>query len=336
MLHPNRRNLIAAGALAGLAGPVLAQTPTPTAAGAPPAAARPPVPSVPPSLTIALWPGQPPGGQGRPPLAGPATQPVGPARDIAMPTLGVYRPARPDGSAVIVCPGGGYAMLSMTLEGTTPATRFNADGVTVFVLTYRLPGEGWGDQANVPLQDIQRAIRIVRARAAEFGVDPARVGVLGFSAGAHLAATLANLHARRTYAPIDAMDTQPTKPAFAALIYPVITMKPPLTYAPGIPRFFGANPTEAMYAAWSNELLVTAETAPCFIAHGFNDQLVPVENSLLMLAALREKKIPVEAHLFQEGQHGFGIGIAGQANQAWPAMFVDWMRRVAPAARTQG
>ena len=328
-MRVGRRSLIASAGLALLAGAGRAQ---PAAAAAPGPAPPPQPPPVPPSETIPLWPGRPPGGEARPPFAGPAVQPTGAARGVAMPTLGVYRPARPDGSAVIICPGGGYAMLSMTLEGTTPATRLNADGVTAFILTYRLPGEGWGDQSNVPLQDIQRAIRIVRARAAEFGVDPARVGVMGFSAGGHLAASLANFHARRTYAPVDAADNQPTKPAFAALIYPVITMKAPLTYAPGVPLLLGREPTEAAAAAWSHELQVTADTAPCFIAHGFDDRLVPVENSLMMISALRAKQIPVEAHLFQFGRHGFGTGVPGEGNRHWPALLVDWIRRVAPAA----
>ena len=326
----DRRGLLAGAGLLLAAGQASAQVPAgPSATAADPAAG---LPVLPPDQTLLLWPGSPPNLGSRTPASGPPTQPSGKARGISTPTLGVYRPARPDGSAVIVCPGGGYAMLSMELEGSSPARRFNQDGVTVFVLTYRLPAEGWAEPAVVPLQDIQRAVRLVRARAAEFGVDPRRVGVLGFSAGGHLCASLANQHARQTYAPVDSADAQSAKPALAALIYPVVTMLPPLTYAPGLPLLLGANPSQAAMEAWSNERLVNADTPPVFIAQGRDDRLVPVENSLMMLAAMRAANRPVEAHLFQQGRHGFGIGIPGQSNQDWPRLFVAWMRDVAPAA----
>jgi len=252
-------------------------------------------------------------------------------RNIATPMLGVYRPDNPDGSGLIVCPGGGYMMLSLGGEGSAVATRFNTDRITAFVLAYRLPGEGWSNRANVPLQDAQRAIRIVRSRATEFGVDPKRIGVMGFSAGAHLTATLATCHAERVYEPIDTADVQSAKPAFAALIYPVITLKSPYAHTGSRDNLLEPNASEALIASRSNELRVTPDTAPCFMAHGIDDTLVPVENSLLMLNALRAQKVKCEAHIFQEGRHGFGTGMEGQANQHWTEMFVKWMRSNAPA-----
>lgn len=319
----DRRTLLTAGGLAAIAAPALAQTATPSPGRVPPPRPQP----APPSLIIPLWPATPPGGQNHA-LRAIAGAPAG--RNIDIPTLGLYRPGNPDGSAIIVCPGGGYVNLSLTNEGSNPAARFNAQGITVFVLTYRLPDEGWAAQSNVPLQDAQRAIRIVRARAAEFGVDPARVGILGFSAGGHLAGSLATSHAEPVYTPIDAVDDQSAKPAFAGLIYPVVTMMDPFAYKPGIPRLLGPNPTEAALKSRSNELLVTADTAPSFLVHGLDDRTVPVENSIMMMQALRAQKVKCEAHFFQEGSHGFGMGAVGRATAEWPDLFTLWMRRLTP------
>jgi acetyl esterase/lipase len=323
----DRRTLLTASGLAALAAaPALAQTAAPA-----PAAPRPQIPPAPPppaDLVIPLWPGTPPGGQNHTPRATPGVT----NRNIDVPTLNMYRPADPDGSAIIVCPGGGYVNLSLTNEGSNPAKRFNAERITVFVLIYRMPDEGWADQANVPLADVQRAIRIVRARAAEFKLDPARVGVLGFSAGGHLAGSLATCHAETAYAPVDAADSQSAKPAFACLIYPVVTMMDPFAYKPGIPRLLGPNPSEAALKSRSNELRVTVDTAPCFLVHGMDDRTVPVENSIMMMQALREQKIKCEAHLLQEGSHGFGMGTPGRGTEHWPDLFLRWMRRLTPAA----
>ena len=182
------------------------------------------------------------------------------------------------------------------------------------------------------LQDVQRAIGLVRHRAAEWKLDPKKIGVLGFSAGGHLAGSLATCHAEATYTPVDAADSQSAKPAFACLIYPVVTMMEPFAYKPGIPRLLGANPTEAALKSRSNELRVTADTAPCFLVHGMDDRTVPVENSIMMMQALREQKIKCEAHLLQEGSHGFGMGAPGRGTEYWPDLFLRWMRRLQPAA----
>lgn len=320
---------VAGSATVGLSARTAAQ------AGRTPAAvprAADPLPMVPPAATIPLWPRQPPGGEGRKPL--PQELGSNPAfvRNVNTPTLAVYRPAHPDGSAVIICPGGGYFMLSMQSEGIAPALKLNDAGMTAFVLTYRLPGEGWANPSNVPLQDVQRAIRIVRSRAGEFNIDPARVGVLGFSAGGHVAATLANRHSEQTYPAIDKADTEPTRPAFAGLVYPVITMKAAYTFIPGVPLLLGPDRTDDLVASRSNELLVTADTSPCFIAHALDDDLLPVEGSQLFAAALRAQKVGCEMHLFQEGRHGFGLGQRGAPNELWPDLFVRWIGRVAPAA----
>ena len=284
-------------------------------------------PETPPQEIIALWPGHAPGGDSIEPAAPPLKWPEN-RRNITTPMIGVYRASNPDGSSIVVCPGGGYVGLTMPNEGSVIAKKFNADRTTVFVLVYRLPGEGWKDRSKVPLQDVQRAIRVVRSRADQYSIDPKRVGVMGFSAGGHLAGSLAVFHAEKVYEPVDSADSQPTKPAFAALGYPVITLKPPFAHAGSRNALLGPDASEAMIESRSLELRVTEDTAPCFLIHGMDDRLVPVENSQMMMSALREKKVLCEAHFFQLGRHGFNVGIAGEPNQHWPAMFSDWMRSI--------
>ncbi|MEO8313219.1 MAG: alpha/beta hydrolase [Pseudomonadota bacterium] len=326
MIDFERRRFLVVTAAGALAAPAFAQDASQPSPKRP--SYWPTTPPSPPDSVIPLWPFTPPGGGGR---ASVQTEPLfssAVTQNIDAPALGFYRPKAANGDAVVICPGGGYSAQSTTFEGSAPALRLNAEGVTAFVLSYRLPAEGWADRPGVPLQDLQRAIRLVRSRAAEWGVNPSRVGVLGFSAGGHLAATLANRFSEPTYRFVDVVDDQETRPAFAGLIYPVITMMPPYAYAPGVPLLLGDDPTDDLRRSRSNELLVTSGTPPCFIAHGTDDALVPVENSLMMMHALRDKKIPFDAHLFQEGRHGFGLGTPGQPNAEWPDLFVRWLRRL--------
>ena len=177
-----------------------------------------------------------------------------------MPLLAVFLPDKPDGSAVLLAPGGGYLRIVIDKEGVEAARRLNAAGVTVFMLRYRLPGEGWADGKDVPLQDAQRAMRIVRAGAQRFGIDPNRVGVIGFSAGGHVAASLATRPYDAVYAPVDDIDAQDAKPDFAGLMYPVITMGPG-AHQGSRDNLLGPNPSDALVSAYSCEKLVTAEYA---------------------------------------------------------------------------
>ena len=330
----NRRKFIAAGAFAASA---FAQTAppagTPPPAGTAPAAGRggrggpnfiPVPPETPPQQIIPLWPGHAPGGESIE-VTSPPQWPTN-TRNILTPMIGVYRPANPDGTSIVCCPGGGYVGLTMPNEGSVIAKKFNADRTTVFVLVYRLPGQGWKDRSKVPLQDVQRAMRVVRSRAGEYNIDPNKVGVMGFSAGGHLAGSLAIFHGEKVYEPVDAADSQSAKPAFAALGYPVITLKAPFAHAGSRNALLGPDASDPLIASRSLELCVTEDTAPCFLVHGTDDRLVPVENSLMMLAALREKKVKCEGHIFQLGRHGFNVGMPGEPNQHWPAVFSDWMR----------
>jgi acetyl esterase/lipase len=229
---------------------------------------------------------------------------------------------------MLAVPGGGYGFLAVQNEGLHPAERFNAEGTTVFVLTYRLPGEGWTDRSVAPLQDAQRAMRLIRARAAEFRIDPARLGILGFSAGGHLASDLAVSFDEPVYKPVDGADAQSAKPAFAGLIYPVTSMAVGLTHGGSRDNLLGPSPSPQLIAARSPLQHVGAATPPCFLVHAFDDGTVPVANSIAWITACEKAKVPVEAHLLAEGGHGFGLHLpASNTGSRWPDLFALWMRR---------
>jgi len=201
-------------------------------------------------------------------------------------------------------------------------------GLTVFVLTYRLPGEGWKDQSSVPLQDAQRAMRVIRSDASRFAIDATRVSVLGFSAGGHLAATLATQYGEQTYGRVDSMDDLSPRPFAAGLVYPVITMESPFTHAMSRKQLLGETPSNKEVEHRSAERHVDVGTPPAFIVHAFDDEAVPVENSLRFMNAMREHKRPVEAHLLQEGGHAFGVGRPGTPSERWISLFSTWLGRL--------
>jgi acetyl esterase/lipase len=245
-----------------------------------------------------------------------------------MPELQIFRPQRPNGISVIAMPGGAYWFVSVANEGADLAPRLTSRGYTVFVLTYRLPGEGWTARSDVPLQDAQRAVRLVRSRATEFGINPAKVAVLGFSAGGHLAATLATQHAEQTYAAVDASDQLDARPYAAGLIYPVVTMHDPWTHELSRRLLLGATPTAAEIDRRSAELHVGITTPPMFLVHAMDDAAVPVDNSLRLMNAMREAQRPVETHLLQEGGHAFGVGRPGTPSALWIDLMCAWMERL--------
>lgn len=277
-----------------------------------------------------LWPGQPPGAPSRPIVPELTASGDGQLRlrGVAIPQIHVYRPARPDGSALLTLPGGGYSFLSIQNEGLDAAQRFNADRMTVFILTYRLPGEGWANRSLVPLSDAQRAMRLIRSRSATFRIDPNRLGVMGFSAGGHLAAHLTAAHDERAYAPVDAADRLSARPAYSGLIYPVATLDPAISHKGSRDNLLGPNPSAALEAARSPERHIGAGTPPCFLVHAFDDGAVPIENSLRWIAACRAANIPVEAHLVTEGGHGFGFRLPPLlTGSRWPDLFSTWLRK---------
>jgi acetyl esterase/lipase len=283
---------------------------------------------------VELWPAAPPGETGAAITRKIADQSKDPAHldrwvtGIARPVLVVYRPARPNGTAALVMPGGGYGFLSYDNEGVSQAAWLNARGVTAFILLYRLPSEGWNGRPEVPLQDAQRAMRVIRRDATRFGIRADKVAILGFSAGGHLAGSLATRHAERTYAPVDAADTLSARPDVAGLIYPVITLDQPFTHVGSRDMLLGPGSSVAEQRARSVERKVDATTPPTFLVHAADDGLVPVANSIAMFDALIAARRPTALHVFEDGGHGFGVRLPpAQSASAWPGLFASFATR---------
>jgi len=323
-----RRDLLLGTLAAGIAARAGAQTAPPAVRPAGRALAF-----ADPDETIDLWPGGAPGMPSPPPTEKVRERSTDPAYNdrivlgIARPRMSVFRPAQPNGAAVLITPGGGYSWVVVDKEGYEMARLLAAQGITAFVLFYRLPGEHWTAGPDVALQDAQRAMRLIRSRAARYGVDPAKICAMGFSAGGHVCADLLTRFAARTYAPVDAADALSARPDAAAPIYPVISMTPPDAHAGSRRNLLGEHPTPALERAHSPHLNVPADAPPCFLLHAEDDASVPVANTLLLHAALRARNIPTDMHLFPDGGHGFGLRLArGKSVEHWPDLFLGWGR----------
>lgn len=270
---------------------------------------------------ILLWPEGVPGQHANP---APDVETADHVSAVHTPTL-THFPApagRACGAAAIVCPGGGYLRMSWTKEGTEVAQWLNTLGVSVFVLRYRAVEYGH----PAPVRDVTRAVRLVRSRAGEFGLKADRIGVLGFSAGGHLASCAATMWddpITRTGASLDSVSARPD---FALLIYPVITMKDPFAHRDSRTRLLGADPSPEMIEALSTETRVTAQTPPVFLMNTMEDKTVPVENSLLFYQAMRRAGVPAEMHLYQVGPHGIGLRPGHVAAAEWPKAAEAWLR----------
>lgn len=291
-------------------------------------------------IEVPLWPSTPPGSEGlslAQRVVERSADPTVPDRyadEVAVPSLTVYRPAHPDGRALLVVPGGGYQRVVLDKEGSALVPAFAEEaGLTLFVLRYRLPGEGHRNAREVPLADAQRAMRVIRQHAAEWGVDAASVGVMGFSAGGHVAASLATRHSEVVYAPVDTADALDPRPAYAVLIYPVIDMG---AHAhPGSrQKLLGDDPDAVSVKDYSLQNRVDATTPPTFLLHAQDDEVVPVENSLLFEAALRQAGIEHETHLYAHGGHGFGVRQAHGTLALWPQLATAWIGAHAPLPAT--
>jgi acetyl esterase/lipase len=244
--------------------------------------------------------------------------------DSDKPTITVYRAARvSSGTAVIVAPGGGYGALATEHEGRQEAYWFNAMGITAFVLKYRL-----GPRYHHPIElgDAQRAIRTVRARAAEFNVIPDRIGMMGFSAGGHLTATAGTHFDAGKADATDPIDRVSSRPDFLILGYPVISFDPAVAHAGSVKNLLGDNPDPKLIEDLSNDLRVTPQTPPAFLFHTTNDNGVPVENSVRFYLALRKARVPAEMHLFENGPHGVGMALSDPALSGWPSLVMNWLR----------
>jgi acetyl esterase/lipase len=241
-----------------------------------------------------------------------------------IPTLTIYQPAsgKANGCAVVICPGGGYGGLAADHEGKQIGEWMSSLGVTAFELHYRLSPY----RHPVPMMDVQRALRTVRARASEYKIDPQRIGIIGFSAGGHLASTAATHFNERAIEPSDEIDQASARPDFAVLAYPVITFDDAHTHGGSKKNLLGENPDARLVTSLSNDLAVTKDTPPTFLFHTAADNAVPVENSLLFFAACRRAGVPSELHVFETGRHGVGLAQTDPVLSEWPHLCERWLK----------
>lgn len=281
----------------------------PTNAGSPAPARQSAAPMFSEGQVLPLWPNGAPGALGH--------------EEADIPSVAVYRAPRPNGTAIIVFPGGAYGMLASNHEGRQWAYWYNAMGITAFVAKYRL---GPRYRHPIELGDALRAIRTVRSRASEFGVSPDRIGIMGFSAGGHLASTAATHSDAGDAAAVDPIDRAGSRPDFLILGYPVISFDPAITHAGSVRNLLGESPDPRLIEDLSNDLRVTARTPPTFLFHTANDAAVPVENSVRFFLALRKAGAPAEMHVFENGPHGVGMGLNDPALAQWPSLLAAWLR----------
>ena len=272
-------------------------------------------PALKPLAVVDVWPGTAPGEKGD--IGPEKEQPQRPGQkqvvrlsNVSKPTLTVYAPPKDkaNGAAVVICPGGGYSILAMDLEGEEVAAWLNSLGVTGIVLKYRVPARKDRPRHLPPLQDAQRAVSLVRAKASEWGIDPKRVGILGFSAGGHLAAATATAEKRiygpSDYEPVDQIESFSCRPDFAVLVYPAYFLD-----------------KEGKFAA---EIRPGKSSPPAFLAHAGDDR-IPAENSVRFYEALHQAGVPAQLHVFAQGGHGFGLRSDNPAAVAWPKLCGEWM-----------
>jgi len=285
--------------------------------------------------TLNIWPGAAPGSENWTQKETSFDTPIGTVVfNVVTPTLTVYLPERPKatGTGIIIAPGGAFVALAIDLEGHNVARWLQDKGIAAFVLKYRL-GPRYHHPA--PLQDAARAIRTVRARATEWNVDPKRIGILGFSAGGHVASTIGTHSESGETDASDPIERVSSRPDLMILIYPVITMRE-LTHAGSKRMLLGENPSADLVTLLSNEEQVTKETPPAFLVHTANDPAVPVENSLRFAEALKKAGVPFELNVYERGPHGFGLGGKDPILSTWPQRCDEWLRRhgfISPATK---
>ncbi len=285
---------------------------------------------------IPLWPGKPPGrgGPSDPEKLGGAGTGLGALSNISTPRMRVYRPAKANGAAVVVCGGGGYLRIQLRKESTPIARWLQVRGFTVFELIYRLPNDGW--DASAPFMDAQRAMKIVRSRAAEFGINPRQIGIMGFSAGGHLAGFTALQPQRPLYAGADLYEKASAKPDFSVLLFPVVSLRKPYDKTRTRREIVGESPSTAAENAWSLDTYARADAPPTIIFASADDPTTPPGHGILLFEKLNTAGASVELHLFRNGGHGWGLGSPDQVLSQWPGMFVKWFETVKIQPNKQG
>lgn len=248
--------------------------------------------------------------------------------NVQNPTIEVYLPTRQiaTGKAVLIFPGGGYGILAYDWEGTDFAKWLNAQGIAGIVVKYRLPkSESLTDPKEVPLLDAQRAMRLARHHAAEWSINPAQIGVMGFSAGGHLASTISTQYKHEVDRPKDAIDAFSARPDFSILVYPVISFRDASAHSGSRNALIGENASQELIDRFSGELNVNAETPPTFLVHAQDDAGVPIENSFLYYKALHQNKVKASLHIYPTGNHGFGFGLGKGSLDGWRDVLLGWM-----------
>ncbi|RAV28136.1 alpha/beta hydrolase [Sinomicrobium soli] len=280
--------------------------------------------------TVEVWPGKIPGAidagsykkeikydsNGKSPRISKVTDPV----------MEVYLPPaeKANGTAVVICPGGGYSVLAIDHEGRDIAAWFNSLGIAAFVLQYRLPSDVIMEEKSTgPLQDAQEAMRIVRRNAGKWHIKTDRIGIMGFSAGGHLASTLSTHYNAKVY-PVDKKVS--ARPDFSVLVYPVISMDEKITHKGSRNNLIGKNPDPHLVKEFSNELMVSEDTPKTFMVHSSDDTVVPVENSIRYYLALKDHGVPAELHVYPYGGHGYGTGRSDKTESTWPRALENWLK----------
>ncbi len=251
--------------------------------------------------------------------------------NVQAPTMEVYLPDETNttGKAVVIFPGGGYSILAYEWEGTEFAKWLQGHGIAGIVVKYRLPlSESLTDAKEVPLTDAQRAIRLTRYHAEDWNLDSGQIGVMGFSAGGHLASTLSTQYDHQTVRETDTIDALPARPNFSALIYPVISFRDLSAHRGSRRNLLGEEPPQELVDRFSSELNVTADTPPTFLIHSQDDEIVPVENSLLYFDSLHQHNVPVSMHIYPTGGHGFAFGTERGTVQRWSTVLLEWLKSI--------
>ena len=248
--------------------------------------------------------------------------------NVSDPELYVFLPTaeKATGTAVLICPGGGYSGLAIAHEGYAIAKWLNENGIAGIILKYRIPSDLiMKDKSVGPLQDAQEAMRVIRRNATEWKINPNRVGVIGFSAGGHLASTLSTHFEEKVY---DVADNISARPDFSILVYPVITFDASFTHAGSRSNLIGENPSEEAVKHFSNELQITETTPPAFLVHSADDDVVPVKNSIVYFEGIQKYSSTSELHVFYKGGHGYGLSVGNGTQSAWPGMCINWINEI--------